>query len=173
MNDFDNNIIKVIKKNNSELLDPFHLVFPLPGMWHFIFGSISTLIAFAGSYAGFFFSTSVNELVVLGSIQGFGLLGVIAIILCSRGFLFPAKLLLLYAIMSLVFLSAKYFFGFSMGILDLVMFIFGLIALYLLTHRMSRTLLIITAVRYQKIREMKKDGTFEQKRAEARAKYKM
>jgi len=90
-------------------------------------------------------------------------LDVIAIILCTRGYLFPAKLILLYAIMSLVFLSAIYFFGYSMGIAELVMLIFGLIALYLLTHRMTRTLLIISAVRHQKIREAKKDSTFEQK----------
>jgi len=173
MNDFDNEIIKIINKNYSELLDPFHIVFPLPGVWHFAFGSISAFIAFGGSYSAFFFSTSVNELFVLGSVQGFGFLCIILIILCIRGYLFPAKLVLLYAIMSLVFLSTKYFFGFSLGIFELVMFIFGLIALYLLTRKMNRTFLIIMAVRNQKIRESKKDGTYKQKRAEARAKWNM
>ena len=173
MNDFDNKIIEIINKSNSELLDPFHLVFLILGLWHFAFGSISALIAFGGSYAAFLVAASANDLFVLGSVQGFGLLCIILIILCIRGFLFPAKLLLLYAIMSLVLLSAKYFFGFSMGIFELVMFIFGLISLYLLTRRMNRTFLIIMAVRHQKIREAKKDGTYEQKRAEARAKYKL
>ena len=75
--------------------------------------------------------------------------------------------------MSLVFLGARFYYDLSMGIVELALFILSLIALYLLTHRMSRTLLIIFFVRFRKIREMKKDGTYIQKRAEARAKYKM
>ena len=54
MNELDRKILELIKKDNSELLDPFHIVFPLPGMWHFAFGSILALITFAGSYSLFF-----------------------------------------------------------------------------------------------------------------------
>jgi len=73
--------------------------------------------------------------------------------------------------MSMVFLVTEYLFGFNLGSYELILLIFGLTAIYLLTHRMNRTVLIIMAVRNQNIREMKKDGTYKQKLAEVREKW--
>ncbi len=171
MSDFDNKLIELLNKNHSELLNPFHPVFPMPGMWHFIFGSILALIAFSGSYVIILDQWSVPIHFIFVSNMIFGLIGIALLILSTRGYLLAAKIILTYASISIIFLIADYIFGRSFGVFELIMLVFSSIALYLLTHRMNRTLLVIMAVRNQKIREMKKNGTYKQKLAEVRAKW--
>lgn len=98
------------------------------------------------------------------------------IILCTRGYRFPAKLIILFAIISTVINPLLLFINYNTNALIffiLFMLAFSMSSIYLLTSRKNQMLLIILAVRNKKLREMKKNGTYKQKRAEAKTKLNM
>ena len=170
MNEFDTEVQKIIEKHNESLLDPLHPVFPMPGMWHFIFGSIFALITFVGTYAFVFSIMSVDMIYLLGPGVAFSLILTTSISLCTHGYRFPAKLILLFAILPTATIPIFLFFESSYIIYQLIMLTFGIISIYLLTSKTTRMHLVIMIVRNQKIREMKKNGTYKQKLAEVKVK---
>jgi len=170
MNEFDTEIQKIIEKYDEKLLDPLHPVFPMPGMWHFSIGSILALVAFAGAYIMVFTFFDINILFQLGSGVTFSIVLTTSMILCTHGYRFPAKLLLLFAILPTVTIPILLFFDSSNIIINVIILTFGIISIYLLTSRTTRMHLIIMVVRNQKIRGMKKNGTYKQKLAEAKIK---
>jgi len=170
MNEFDTEVQKIIEKYDEKLLDPLHPVFPMPGMWHFSIGSILALLAFAGAYFPILAFFDINILIQLGSGVAFSIILTTSMILCTQGYRFPAKLILLFAILSTVTILIFLFFESSYIIYQLIMLTFGIISIYLLTSKTTRMHLVIMIVRNQKIREMKKNGTYKQKLAEVKVK---
>jgi len=168
MNEFDAEIKKIIEKHGEKLLDPFYPVYPMPGMWHFAFGSIFALIVFAGTFVVVLSFFDVHLLYQMGIGMLFSVILTISMILCTRGHQFPAKIILIYAIVSTVTIPIFFFIESNNYIYKIIVLSIGITAIYLLTSRTTRMLLVIMTVRNQKIRDMKKNGTYKQNLAEAR-----
>jgi len=168
MNEFDTEIKKVIEKHGEKLLDPLYPVYPMPGMWHFAFGSILALVVFAGTYVVSLTFFDIHFIVQVGSGGVFSLVLTISIILCTKGYRFPAKIILLFAIVSTLTIPIFFIIEPKYYLFQIIYLTIGITSIYLLTSRTNRMLLVIMTVRNQKIREMKKNGTYKQNLAEAR-----
>ncbi|MCI0507325.1 MAG: hypothetical protein L0Z73_14610 [Gammaproteobacteria bacterium] len=161
----------LIAQAKEKLLDPFEPVFPMPGMWHFIFGSVFSLVVFGGGLTYmldyfelrpeyeiatvFVASLSVPFLIILGTIGNAWAVGGLRFI----------------AISSTIIIGTNVIVKGDVNVFDLAIMAFGAVSYYLLSCIESRALVNIMAIRRVKIKQMKKDGTYKQKLEEARKRW--
>jgi len=160
-----------IAKAKELLLDPFQPVFPLPGMWHVAFGYLFSMLSFAGALFPIF------DLVDLNPGYAFAILAMLAVtvttlvLLSAKGFKLPSTIILCMSLAPIISIGILLIAGMPIETSSYIFLGFSFLAFLLLRSTPSRALVAILSTRRQKIKQMKRDGTYENKLAEARKRW--
>ena len=162
----------LIDKAKERLLDPFEPVFPMPGMWHFIFGFIFSLVSFVGSLVlvmGYASLQPIYEVVMVAT-ASFG--SALLVILSTRGITWTASLMKFLSLAPVVVIVFQLYLGQPIGGFLGILIVFAIVSFVLLNSTSCKALINVLAIRRSKIIQMRKDGTYKEKLDEARRRWK-
>lgn len=160
-----------VEQAKEHLLDPFKPVFPIPGMWGFAFGFIFALVSFVGSLILLFSIAALHPAYELLAVAGASLTSAILVIFAARGFKIACNILLLCSLTPLVVLAYTLSLDKPVDGLTLVYLTFSVAAFVLLLSTNTRALVNVLSIRRIKIKQMKKDGTYEENLRNARERW--
>ncbi len=160
-----------LDSQKAKLLDPFEPIFPMPGMWHFIFGYIFALVSFVGSLAFMIGQFKFHPGVELAIIVSASLSAAVLVILATRGWYWPAQLLKYLSFTPVVLIGMQLFAKTSIATFAYILCAFAALAFLLLNSIYCKALVNILATRRAKIIQMKQDGTYAERLNAARQRW--
>jgi hypothetical protein len=161
----------LVEQAKERLLDPFEPVFPMPGMWHLTFGFIFALVSFVGSLIVLLGIVSLHPKYEIAIVASASLFTAVLMILATRGKKSAAAILLFCSLAPLVVVGVKVSSGENVDTLTMIFLAFSVGAFVLLLSTSCRALINVLSIRREKIKKMKKDGTYNRNIAIARERW--
>ena len=150
------------------LLDPFHPVFPMPGMWHLLIGNFLSLFSFFGALLLLSDIVELHPGIEFIIIISSGLIISTILIFAILGFKLPATIMLYFPLSPILATCILVISDKSLNIITFIFLGMSIVAFLLLRSLPCRALSNIMYIRRQKIKQMKQDGTYNEKLAAAR-----
>jgi hypothetical protein len=162
-----------VEEAKERLLDPFEPIFPMPGMWHAITCFLFTLLGFGGFFISLIDHFELHPGAEFFLSVGSALLPVFFLIMISRGHAWAATGMqfLMYAPFAAII--ADLIFKSSVQLPTLIFSAFAVLALLLSVSKKYKGFVNIQVIRHAKLKQMKRDGTFEHEREKARRRWGM